>query len=110
MAANPVILFVTEQDLASREEALIDRDSDVFDTKIIVSPISMSRLNLLDSVGKRIPFLEEAQASITPYVVEVVFPFLEFVRWCAEQYSQVEKVILNKVGSDVLCEIDISSL
>jgi hypothetical protein len=108
MAANPVILSVTEQDLASREEALIDRDSDVFDTKITVSPIFVSRSNLLDNVGKRIPFLEVNQASITPYVVEVVFPFPEFVSWCAEQYSQEEKVILNKLGSEVLCEDSLS--
>jgi len=52
MAMNPVILFVTEQYPASKEEALIDRDSNVFDTEITVSPISMSRANLLDNVGK----------------------------------------------------------
>jgi hypothetical protein len=79
MAANLVILSVTEKDLASREEALINRDSNVFDTEITVSPISVSRSNLLDNVGKWIPFLEVAQASITPYVVEVFFPFPKFV-------------------------------
>jgi hypothetical protein len=110
MAANPVVLSVNEQDISSREEALIDRDSDVFDTEITVSPISVSRSNLLDNVGTHIPFLEAAQASITPYVVEVVFPFPEFVSWCAEQYSQEERVILNKLGSEVLCEIDSPSL
>jgi hypothetical protein len=52
MAMNPVILSVTEQDLSSKEEALIDRDYDIFDTKIIVSPISVSRAILLDNVGK----------------------------------------------------------
>jgi hypothetical protein len=110
MVANPIILSVTEKDLTSREEALINRDSDVSDTEITVSPISVSRSNMLDNVGKRIPFLEVAQASITPYVVEVVFPFPEFIRWCVEQYSQEEKVILNKLGSDVLYEIDSLSL
>ena len=69
MVANPVIFFVNEQDIASREEALIDRDSDVFDTEITVSPISVSRSNLLDNVRNCIPFLGMAQASITPYVV-----------------------------------------
>jgi hypothetical protein len=110
MATKPVILSITEQDLASKEEALIDRDSDVFDTEITVSPISVSKSNLLDNVGKQIPFLEAAQASITPYVVEVIFPFPEFVNWCAEQYSREEKVILNKLGSEVLCEIDSPSI
>jgi hypothetical protein len=57
-----------------------------------------------------IPFLEAAQASIIPYTVEVVFPFLEFVSWCAERYSQEERVILNKLGLEVLCEIDSLSL
>jgi len=52
MAANPVILFVNEQDIASREEAIIDQDSDVFDTKITVSLIFVSRSNLLYNVGK----------------------------------------------------------
>jgi hypothetical protein len=110
MSANLVILSVNEQDIASREEALIDRDSDIFDTKITVSPVYVSRSNLLDNVGTRIPFLEAAQASITPYIVEVVFPFPEFVSWCAERYSQEERVILNKLGSEVLCEIDSLSL
>jgi hypothetical protein len=52
MATNPVILSITEQDLTSREEALIYRDSDVFDIEIAVSPISVSRSNLLDNAGK----------------------------------------------------------
>jgi hypothetical protein len=84
MATNPVILSVNEQDISSREEALIDRDSDIFDTEIMVSPVSVSRSNLLDNVGTHIPFLEVAQASITPYVVELFFCFHEFVSWCAE--------------------------
>jgi hypothetical protein len=88
MVANPVVLSINEQDISSREEALIDRDSNVFDIEITVSHVSMSRSNLLDNVGMRIPFLEVAQASITPYIIEVVFPFPEFVCWCAEQYSQ----------------------
>jgi hypothetical protein len=110
MVANPVILSVNEQNITSREEALIDMDSYVFDTEITVSPISVSKLNLLDNVGKHIPFLRMTQASITPYFVEVVFPFPEFISWCAEQYLQEERVILNKVGSKVLCEIDSLSL
>jgi hypothetical protein len=79
MAMKPIILSITEQDITSKEEALIDRDSDVFDTEITVSPIFVYKSNLLDNVGKRIPFLEVAQASITPYIVEVIFPFPEFV-------------------------------
>ena len=79
MVANPVILSVNEQEISSREEVLIDRDFDVFDTEITVSPVSVSRSNLLDNVGNWIPFLGMAQASITPYVIEVVFPFHEFI-------------------------------
>jgi hypothetical protein len=52
MVVNSVILFVNEQDIASREEALINRDSDVFDTEITVSLVYVSRSNLLDNVGK----------------------------------------------------------
>jgi hypothetical protein len=98
MAANLVVLSMNEQDISSREESLIDKDSDIFDTEITSSPVSVSRSNLLDNVGMHIPFLEVAQASITPYIVEVVFPFPEFVSWCAERYSQEERVILNKLG------------
>jgi hypothetical protein len=43
MAANPVVLSINEQDISSREESLIDRDSDVFNIEIMVSPISVSR-------------------------------------------------------------------
>jgi hypothetical protein len=110
MDVSPIILSINEQEISSREEALIDRDFDIFDTEIMVSPVSMSRSNLLDNVGKNIPFLEVAQASIIPYVVETVFPFPKFVSWCAERYSQGERVILNKLGSEVLCKVDSPSL
>jgi hypothetical protein len=103
---DPIIILVVEKDPVSNEEALIDRDSDVFDTKITISPISVSRDNLSDNVGKQIPFLEVVQATIAPYVVEVLFPFSEFIGWCIEQYSQEEKVIVNKKGSEVLCRVE----
>ena len=64
-----VIMSVIDQDLASKEESLIDKESYVFDTKITVSPVSVSRANLSDNVGRQIPFLEAVQASIVPYVV-----------------------------------------
>jgi hypothetical protein len=110
MASLPVILTMCEQETSSGEEALIDRDFDVFDTEMTVSPISVSKSNLLNNVGTHIPFLEVARASIIPYVIETVFPFLEFVSWCAERYSQKERVILNKLGSEVLCKVDGLSL
>jgi hypothetical protein len=103
-------MSVAEKDPMSNEEALIDRDSDVFDTEITISPISMSRANLSDNVGKQIPFLEAVQATIVPYVVEVTFPFPEFIGWCAEKYSQEEKVVLNKQGSEVLCRVESLSI
>jgi hypothetical protein len=106
MSRDPVIMSVTEKDPTSKEETLIDRDSDVFDTVINVSPISVSRSNLLDNVRKQLPFLEVVQASIVPYAVEITFPFPEFVRWHAELYSQEERVVLNKLGSEVLFKID----
>jgi hypothetical protein len=87
MAANPVVLSINEQEISSREEALIDRDFNVFNIEITVSSISVSRSNLLDNIGKQITFLGMNQASIIPYVIEVVFPFPEFISWCAEQYS-----------------------
>jgi hypothetical protein len=95
-------MSITEEDPAAKEEALIDRDSDVFDVVITISPVSVSRTKFLDNVGKQLPFLESFQASIFPYVVEIAFPFLKFISWCAEQYSQEEKVVLNKLGSEVL--------
>jgi hypothetical protein len=101
---------VTEQYISPSEEALIDRDSNVFDTEITVSPVSLSRSNLSDHVGRQIPFLKSFQASIVPYVVEVAFPFPEFIGWCTEQYSQEERIILNKLQSEVLCKIDIPSI
>jgi hypothetical protein len=55
---DPIITSVTEKEPVSNEEALIDGYSDIFDTKITISPISVSRRNLSDNVGKHIPFLE----------------------------------------------------
>jgi hypothetical protein len=110
MATNSVVLSMSEPDIYSKEESLIDRDFDVFNKETMVSPVSVSKENLLNNDGSCIPFLEASQASFTPYVVETVFPFPEFVSWCAEQYSQGERVILNKLGSEVLCKIDGPSL
>jgi len=107
---DPIIFSITEQDPLPSEESLIYRDSDVFDTIITVSLVSLSRDNLWDHVGRQIHFCEAFQASIVPYVVEVAFPFPEFIIWCTEQYWQEEKVVLNKLGSEFLCIIDISSI
>jgi hypothetical protein len=41
---DPIIISVAKQDPTSNEEALIDRDSDVFDTELTISPISVSRV------------------------------------------------------------------
>jgi hypothetical protein len=107
---DPVILSVEEKDPPSNEEALIDIYSDVFNIEITISPVSVSRANLSDNVGRQIPFLKEFQASIVPYVIEVAFPFPEFIDWCTEKYSQEETVVLNKLGSKVLCILDSSSI
>jgi hypothetical protein len=107
---DPVIFSVIEQDPPPSEESLIDRDSDVFDTEITISPVSVSRVNMSDHVGRKLPFLEVVQASIVPYAIEVTFPFPEFIGWCAEQYSQEQKVILNRLGSEVLCRINCPSI
>jgi hypothetical protein len=110
MAANPVVLSMSEPDTPSREDSLIDRDSDIFNTLMMVSPVSVSKENLLNNVGFHISFLEAARASFTLYVIETIFPFPEFVSWCAERYSQGKRDILNKLGSEVLCKVDGPSL
>jgi hypothetical protein len=70
----------------------------------------VSRSNLSDNVGRHIPFLEAVQATIVPYVVEITFPFPEFIGWCTEQYSHEEKVIVNKQGSEVMCRVESLSI
>jgi hypothetical protein len=84
---DPIIISVAEKDPVSNEESLIDRDSYVFDIEITISPISMSRANLSNNVGKQMPFPEELHSTIFPYATEVAIPFPEFIGWCAEQYS-----------------------
>jgi hypothetical protein len=59
-----------------------------------------------DKVGRCILFLEAIQTTIVPYVVEIVFPFPEFVGWCVKQYAHEETVIMNKQGPLVLCRIE----
>jgi hypothetical protein len=87
MAANLVVLSLSESDTPSREDALIDRDFDVFDTVTTVSPISVSKAILLNNVGSHISFLEAARASFAPYVVETIFVFPKFMNWYAKRYS-----------------------
>jgi hypothetical protein len=103
-------MSVAEQYLTSNKESLIDRDSDVFDIELTIFPISVSRANMSDNVGKQIPFIKAFQASIVPYVIEVAFSFPEFIGWCTEQYSHEEKVVLNKLGSGVMCRVDSPSI
>jgi hypothetical protein len=76
---DPIIMLVTEKDPVSNEEALIDRDSHVFDTEITISSISVSIANMSDNVGNHISFLDALHATIVPYTVEFLFPFHEFI-------------------------------
>jgi hypothetical protein len=107
---DPIITSVIEQDLVVNEEALIDRDSDIFDTEITILPISVSKRNLSDKVGRCILFLEAVQATIVLYAVEIAFPFPEFISWCTEQYSHEERVIVNKQGYEVMCRVESLSI
>jgi hypothetical protein len=70
-----IITSVTEQDPMANEEALIDRDSNIFDIEITIFSISVSRRNLSDNVGRCISFLEVAWATLVPYGVKVSSPF-----------------------------------
>jgi hypothetical protein len=107
---DPIIISVTKKDHVANEEALIDRDSYLFDTEITISPISMSISNIYDKVGRCILFLEEVQATIVPYAVEIYFPFTEFIGWCDKQYSLEERVVVNKRGSEVFCRVESLSI
>jgi hypothetical protein len=107
---DPIITSLTEQDSTTIEESIIGRDADVSDVEITISPISVSRINLSNKIGKIIPFLEALQATIVPYVVQIDFMFPEFVGCCTKQYSHEERVIVNKQGSWVLCRIEILSI
>jgi hypothetical protein len=90
---DPIITLVMEQDPTTNEESLIDRDVDVFKVKITISPISVSRSNLFDKVGRNLSFLEAVQATIVPYVFEIAFPFPEFIGWCAKQYPMKKELL-----------------
>jgi hypothetical protein len=92
------------------QEDLIYRDSYVFDTKITISPISVSRSNLYDKLGRCITFLEAAQATIVPYAVKITFPFLEFIGLCIEKYSHEERVFVNKHWYEVMCRVESMSI
>jgi hypothetical protein len=107
---DPIVLEVSEQSPENNEEALIDRDNDVCDPEFIVAPISQLRSNLADVRGKGFPFLESVQASLILYATELCFQFPEFIGWCAEQYSESERVVIDKKGSKVLCKIDVVSV
>jgi hypothetical protein len=107
---DPIITSVTKQDPVENEEALIDRDADVFYVEITISPIFVSRRNLSDKVGRCIPFLEAVQATIVPYPVKIAFLFPKFIGWCIEQYSHEERVVVNKRGSKVLCRVESLSI
>jgi hypothetical protein len=69
IATNPIFLSMSEPDISSREDALIDKDYDIFDTETTVSPIYVSKANFLNNARSHIPFLEVARASFTPYVI-----------------------------------------
>jgi len=59
---DPIITSVIEKELVSKEESLIDQDSNVFYTEITIPLIFVSKSNMYDNVAKCIPFLEAVQA------------------------------------------------
>ena len=54
--------------------------------------------------------MESVQASLILYATKFCFQFPEFTGWCAKQYSESERVVIDKKGSKVLCKIDVVSV
>jgi hypothetical protein len=44
------------------------------------------------------------------YATELCFQFPKFIGWCAKQYTESERVVIDKNGSKVLCKIDAMSI
>ena len=85
------------------EESLVDENTKIFYTILVGEAIEIARgkLEILkdrgrDTCGIFKSFFHFFSIGQTPY-------FTEFVEWCADNFSVVEGVIMNKSKSKILC-------
>ena len=81
----------------------MDSQENIFDMILTVNTISQSK----QVIGGQIPLLLNAiTISVSQFSLEMSFPFLEFVQWCVDNYSKSKRVLVNSLGSGVLCKIN----
>ena len=91
------------KNLDTNEECIVDVESDVFDTILIVNPISKSKKKLDDET----PLLPNSiKPSLSQFTLEQSYSFLKFIQWCVDNYSKIKSVIMNSIGLKNLCQVN----
>ena len=83
----------------------MDENAEIFDTILVGEAIEITRSKLEnlknrggDTYGVFKSFFHFFSVGQTPH-------FLEFVEWCADNFSITEGVIMNKSKSKILCSV-----
>ena len=87
------------------EELFEDKDAEVFDTILLNGPIDSvkQKLKLLKDQGTDIHNVH--QSYFHYFTTDQTLNCLEFIDWCAINYSSSERLIMDTTISKILCPI-----
>ena len=88
--------------LENKEECIVDAEGDIFYPIFSLGSVKETKEKLSSLHFKPMSFISLARDTILKFFPKQSFHFLEFVEWYAQNYSQLERVIVNKSGSKVL--------
>ena len=90
------------------EENLLDTITEVFDTILIRETIETTKGKLEDLKNRDIDTYGVFRSFFHFFPVNQTPHFLEFVKWCADNFSVTEGVIMNNSKSKILCSVQAS--
>ena len=90
------------------EEHLLDANSEVYDTILMGETIETTRGKLEDRKNRGIDTCGVFKYFFHFFSFNQTPQFLEFVEWCAENFSATKGVIVNKSKSKILCPVQAS--
>ena len=92
--------------LDNREDYLVDRDRGVYEPFLSIGSVSVSKERLWQYNSQGNDVLNVCKSFLYYFVVEQTLHFLEFIEWCAVNYSPSQRVIVSQSTSRILCKIN----
>ena len=88
-----------------KEDCIVDTEGDVFYHVLSLGSAKEIKEKLSSMHSEPIYILNLAKNTINKFFPEQSFYFPDFVKWCALNYSQLERVIMNKNGSKIFSRV-----